>query len=156
MLHNAIGENFMRQEHARMWQVAQTPKKLSTLFKTYPYGIKTFAKSQPYNHACPCRTYRHSCRYCASPVARRYSRGFRAAIHTWIRAKYSPERDRSAERPARNHNRHTRRIPSEKIPETPMNDPVIVGLVLIVFLLFAFTFKKESNIWVKCSAIRST
>lgn len=47
-------------------------------------------------------------------------------------------------------------FPSEKIPETPMNDPVIVGLVLIVFLLFAFTFKKESNIWVKCSAIRST
>ena len=33
-------------------------------------------------------------------------------------------------------------FPSEKIPETPMNDPVIVGLVLIVFLLFAFTFKK--------------
>ena len=33
-------------------------------------------------------------------------------------------------------------FPSEKIPETPMNDPVIVSLVLIVFLLFAFTFKK--------------
>ena len=36
MLHNAIGENFMRQEHARMWQVAQTPQEAVDAIQNMP------------------------------------------------------------------------------------------------------------------------
>ena len=44
MLHNAIGENFMRQEHARMWQVAQTPQEAVDAIQNMPVWDKNIRK----------------------------------------------------------------------------------------------------------------
>ena len=44
MLHNAIGENFMRQEHARMWQVAQTPQEAVDAIQNIPVWDKNIRK----------------------------------------------------------------------------------------------------------------
>ena len=44
MLHNAIAENFMREEHARMWQVAQTPREAIELVQTAPVWDKNIRK----------------------------------------------------------------------------------------------------------------
>ena len=44
MLHNAITENFMREEHARMWQVAQTPREAIELVQTAPVWDKNIRK----------------------------------------------------------------------------------------------------------------
>ena len=44
LLHNAIAENFMREEHARMWQVAQTPREAIELVQTAPVWDKNIRK----------------------------------------------------------------------------------------------------------------
>ena len=43
-VHNAIGENFMRQEHARMWQVAQTPQEAVDAIQNIPVWDKNIRK----------------------------------------------------------------------------------------------------------------
>ena len=41
---NPIGENFMRQEHARMWQVAQTPQEAVDAIQNMPVWDKNIRK----------------------------------------------------------------------------------------------------------------
>ncbi len=36
-------------------------------------------------------------------------------------------------------------FPSEKIPQTPTNNPILISIVLVIFLLFAFSFKKGTK-----------
>ena len=44
MLHYSIGENFKRQEHARMWLVAQTPQESVVAIQNMPVWDKNIRK----------------------------------------------------------------------------------------------------------------
>lgn len=42
------------------------------------------------------------------------------------------------------------------MPDSPTNNSLLVSIVMVVFLLFAFTFKKEPGFWARFSAAYST